>query len=207
MFRKLLLVCLLFATVISSYGQVGNIMASYGIGGMQSIKVPGEYKFDFNSLKSFSVGYDFCRWNAAQVIELSYTKANLNEYERDEDGIILLSPEAIEKQISEFSAYVLYGKLFRNGRRIGFPLYTGVGFDYISGAPFNHLFLSATARINMKFYLLRNLGLVVGINAKAGMSSYSYPDPKDQSEDAVDQIKFMFHYAVYPQVGLIFSIH
>lgn len=204
MLKKVLIVCLLFATAINCYGQVGNIMATYNVGGMRSIKLPKEYKFDYNSLKTVSFGYEFCQWSNSEYIELSYTQANLKDYLKEDDGELRLAPTKFDKQVEEYSVHVLYGKLLNRGKRIAFPLYAGIGGYYVQGSPFKHFFLSAEAKIRIKFYLLNWLGLFVGINGKAGIGSYSTPSEKDED---INDIHFMSSYGANPEVGIIFSIN
>lgn len=219
--KKLLLIStLLFVLSFNSNAQMYNVLVGYSPVGNTNIHVRqsdgegiiGKYHLHYNAQKGYHLSVDLptlSQWGdnvsiaLLPMTSLSYSTFSLDECEKEDgDNIPCIEPSKLE-DISMYSFDFMMGVSFNFAHsRFQLPFYWGFGADYVSGAPFKHLFPTVVGKVRLKVGVLRTVYVYGGLNAKIGMSMGKTGYSKEYSPNLT-----FYKLGVCPEVGFGFTIN
>lgn len=137
-------------------------------------------------------------FNQIGAVDFSYSKYQLGKVEKEDDAKLHLAPSKFE-DISVYSFYIMSSLTLwsSNTRRFNLPMYFGVGADYVSGAPFKHLFPAVANKTRLTIWLANRFTMYAGVNAKLGMSL----GKTELSNESGHSLTF-FKLDLSPEIGL-----
>ena len=162
-----------------------------------------KYKYDYKSYFNFNVGYEKQFKGVTSLAEFTYAKAKFDKY--DLTGISEYFNPAQGEDISSYSLIFYAGKTFNANQRVQFPVYIGIGGDYLSGGPFHNVAVDFAAKARLKFYITDNVGIFAGASARYGwgMKSRSKNEKSSSSKSTGYSIGNVMWYV---DAGIIIGI-
>jgi len=163
------------SSIILGYGPVGYIH--------ENIKLEDEkYKYDYKSFWNASFGYEKQFKGACSLTEVTYGQGKFDKY--DLTGTSKWFDPAQMEDIYSVSVTQFFGTTINPNKRVQFPIYLGVGADYINGGPFHNLLIDGAVKARMKFYITNNFGIYGGATARLGWGAKSASESKSSSSSS-----------------------
>jgi len=163
------------SSIILGYGPVGYIH--------ENIKLGDEkYKYDYKSFWNASFGYEKQFKGACSLTEVSYGQGKFDKY--DLTGTSKWFNPAQAEDIYSVSVTQYVGTTINPNMRVQFPIYIGVGADYINGGPFHNLLIDGALKARMKFYITNNFGIYAGATGRLGWGSKKASEKKSSSDSS-----------------------
>lgn len=131
-----------------------------------------KYKYDYKSYFNFNVGYERQFKGVTALTEFTYAKAKFDKY--DLEGQSEKFNPMQSEDISSASLIFYMGKTLNPGKRIQFPLYIGIGGEYLSGGPFHNLAFDVAVKARVKYYITDNVGVFAGASARYGFGALGF---------------------------------
>ena len=133
----------------------------------ENIKLKDEkYKYDYKSYWSAVVGIENQLKGVVSLTELTYSKAKFDKHDLKGDSE-WFNPRQSE-DIQDFTLIQYFGKTINPNKRIQFPVYLGIGGEYILGGPLHNLAIDGAVKARVKFYITNNIGIYAGGTARYG---------------------------------------
>lgn len=133
----------------------------------ENIKLKDEkYKYDYKSYWSAVFGVEKQFKGVVSLTEISYARAKFDKYDLKGESV-WFNPNQSE-DIQDFTLIEYFGKTINPNKRIQFPVYIGIGGEYILGGPLHNLALDGAVKARVKFYVTDNIGIYAGGNARYG---------------------------------------
>ena len=179
---KRIIALILFATIVYSYSysQKGIYLGCSPISYIKlwvngNDDVDFKAKFGFKDVVGFQLGYEWINYNnTAFLAEISYFKGKFNDVEIEDSNFEFDPFEAYDYKDINFTFYK--GKTINYGKRFQFPIYLGLGLNYLEGGMNAHLYFQIAAKARVLFYIFNNMGLYAGATGKVGFADgISYP--------------------------------
>ena len=141
-----------------------------------------KYKYDYKSYVNASFGIEKQFKGATSLTEFKYAKAEFDKY--DLTGTSQWFNPRQREDISSFSFTQYAGKTINPNKRIQFPLYIGVGLEYLNGGPFHNLIIDGAAKARVKFYFSNHFGIYAGATGRIGWGSKKASESSSSNSDA-----------------------
>lgn len=133
----------------------------------ENIKLKDEkYKYDYKSYWSAVFGVEKQFKGVVSLTEISYARGKFDKYDLKGESV-WFNPNQSE-DIQDFTLIEYFGKTINPNKRIQFPVYIGIGGEYILGGPLHNLALDGAVKARVKFYVTDNIGIYAGGNARYG---------------------------------------
>lgn len=168
----------------SAQEKARNITIGYGPVGYihENIKLDDEaYKYDYKSFWNANFGYEKQFKGVCSLTEVAYGQGKFDEY--DLTGTSEWFDPVQEADISTLSVTQFFGKTINPNKRVQFPVYIGIGADYIHGGPFHNLLIDGAVKARMKFYITNNFGIYGGATARIGWGAKSASESGSRNSD------------------------
>lgn len=173
--------------VSSVYAQERSVSVVVGVnpalGGLNtSIGYDDEdHNIDYKS--TFGVTVDIERQLKGYIVmsELRYGKWKLDEFEPDNTNPRFPMPDSAD-DLSTFTFMQYGGRTIFPNQRLQIPLYVGVGFDCLQGAPYHNLLFDLGFKARIKFYITDKIGIYGGADLSWGTGRSKRGMEKDSSK-------------------------
>ena len=143
-----------------------------------------KYKYNYKSYWSAVAGLEKQFKGVTSMTEITYSSAKFDKY--DLKGV----PEQFNpyqtEDIQDFTLIQYVGKTINPNKRIQFPLYVGIGGEYILGGPFHNLAFDGAAKARVKFFITNNIGVYAGGNFRYGFGMKKADDDKSSLSNTTD---------------------
>lgn len=125
-----------------------------------------KYKYDYKSYWSAVVGIEKQLKGVVSLTEISYAQAKFDKH--DLKGETKWFNPHQNEDIQDFTLTQYFGLTINPNKRIQFPVYIGIGGEYILGGPLHNLAIDGAAKARVKFYITDKIGVYGGANARYG---------------------------------------
>lgn len=179
--RMLFIVAALMACCISVSAQETKGASSLTIGfspfGTTKAKIKKDeekYEYDYKTYWNVNAGYEK-EWNNAfsVLFELSYAHASFDKY--DLKGTTVMFNPAQDDDMNHVTAAAYAGMICLQGVRFQFPIYVGLGAEYLkSGKAIDTFVFDVLTKVRAKYYVTDKIAVFVGGNAKWGWGGPKY---------------------------------
>jgi len=151
-----------------------------------------KYKYDYKSYWNANIGLEKQFKGAVSLTEISYAQAKFDKYDLTNPSTKWFNPaQEDDIFIAAFTQYI--GKTINPNKRVQFPLYIGIGGEYISGGQLHNITGNLAAKARFKFYITNNIGIYAGVTGKVGYGMKAAHDDNDKSsKEYYDVIPFTF---------------
>jgi len=157
----------------------------------EGIKLKDEkYKYDYKSYWSAVVGFEKQLKGVVSLTEVTYAQAKFDKH--DITGNSEWFNPYQKEDIQDFTLTQYFGKTINPGKRVQFPIYIGIGGEYVLGGPMHNLALDGAIKARVKFFISDKIGIYAGGNArygwgmkKANSDSSSISNDKDYTLSSV----------------------
>ena len=179
---KFVAVVALFACSMTAHAQtkVSSLTLGFApIGDIQTaIKLDNEdYKYKYKSYWNANIGYEKQLKGAVTLTEISFVKAAFKDSTLTGNSVWFNPRNVDDVYMASVTQYV--GVTINPNKRVQFPLYIGVGGDYINGGPLHNIMVSAAAKARLKFYFTNSIGIYVGASGRYGYGVKSASETSD----------------------------
>lgn len=181
-FMTIAAVMLLVCTSAYAEDKVRSITVGFAPLGYTHVNISlkdEKYKYDYKSYMNFNVGYERQFKGIVSLTEISYAQAKFDKY--DLTGTSQWFDPTQQEDIKDFAVTTYVGKTINPNKRIQFPIYIGVGGEYLSGGPLHNLAIDLAAKARVKFYISDNFGIYVGAMGRFGYGSKSASEKSSSS--------------------------
>ena len=162
-------------SIILGYGPVGSIH--------EKIVLDDEkYKYDYNSFWNANIGIEKQFKGVSTLTEISYAQGKFDKY--DLTGTSKWFNPAQKDDIYSVSVTQFFGKTYNSNKRLQFPVYIGIGADYLNGGPFHNLLIDGALKARLKFFITDNFGIYGGVTGRMGWGSKSASESKSSSSSS-----------------------
>ena len=151
-----------------------------------------DYRYKYKSAWGLQVNYEKqFKSSFATLWELQYSNAKLDEidYKKVPTDASLLPDEVKDMYAIAVKGY--FGRILNNYKTVQFPIYVGLGVEYINAEAMHHAFLTIGFKARVKCYVSDNIALYAGVNGELGGSDMSIPhytgSKKDPSYDLLNK--------------------
>lgn len=201
----IIIVLLAVCSFVRAQQKAGNLIIGFGPTGSISEKISMDdekYKYNYKSYWNANVSYEKLFKGSSTMTEVVYSNAKFDNY--DLTGESQWFDPKQEEDLFSVSLTQYYGTTINPNKRVQFPVYIGIGADYINGGPFHNLIISGAAKARMKFYITNNVGIYVGATGRLGWGSKSASESKSSSssKDSYSISSTVW----YADAGIIFHI-
>ena len=141
-----------------------------------------KYKYDYKSYWNATIGYEKQFKGAVSLTEVTYAQASFDKY--DLSGTSKWFNPAQSEDIYSLSVTTYVGKTINPNKRIQFPLYIGIGGDYLNGGPIHNLAIDLAAKARIKFYITSGFGIYVGATGRYGWGSKRASESKSSGSSS-----------------------
>ena len=143
-----------------------------------------ELKLRYKSTFGFNASYERQFSGFFVGGEVDYMYAKFNKISNSEVTL----PSDIEfKDINDFSAYLVAGSTVNNNKRLQCPLGLGVGLEYVSSKPQDHLYLGMEIKPRCRYFVSDQIAFFVGTRVRyclsLSSSESSSASQRDNSSD------------------------
>lgn len=143
----------------------------------ETIKLKDEkYKYDYKSYWSAVVGLETQLKGVTSLTELTFAQAKFDEY--DLKGTPRKFNPYQTENIQDFALVQYFGTTINANQRAQFPIYIGIGGEYLSGGPFHNLAVLGALKARVKYYITDNIGIYAGGNVRYGLGVKKASDDK-----------------------------
>lgn len=125
-----------------------------------------KYKYDYKSYWSAVIGLEKQLKGVVSLTEISYAQAKFDKY--DLKGASQWFNPYQSEDIQDFTLIQYFGMTINPNKRVQFPVYLGIGGEYILGGPLHNIALDGAVKARVKFYITDNIGIYAGGNARYG---------------------------------------
>ena len=125
-----------------------------------------KYKYDYKSYWSAVIGLEKQLKGVVSFTEISYAQAKFDKY--DLKGASQWFNPYQSEDIQDFTLIQYFGMTINPNKRVQFPVYLGIGGEYILGGPLHNIALDGAVKARVKFYITDNIGIYAGGNARYG---------------------------------------
>lgn len=132
------------------------------------------YNYAYKNGWSVNLGYERQVWGVVTLSELAYTHATFDHYILK--GMSKYFDPAQQADINAITFTQYAGWTFNKLKRLQFPVYVGLGGDYIKGGVFSNLTLHGAVKARVKFYVTEHIAVFGGARAYYGFGSKSRSD-------------------------------
>ncbi len=146
-----------------------------------------EYHYDYKSYWNANIGYERQFKGVVSLTEFTYSKAKFDEYDLKGNSIWFNPAQTEDLTVMSVTTYA--GKTINPNKRIQFPVYIGIGGEYLSGGPIHNLAIDLALKARVKFYITDKIGIYGGGTARIG-----YGMKKASEKDASNKT----YYSVVP---------
>lgn len=202
--KKVLFIAVaLFAFFASANAQqVGTLSINVGFSPVghihESISLNSEkYKYDYNSYLNFSLGIEKQFKGVTTLSEFKYAKAKFDSYDLNGNSQWFNPKQADDVYSISFTQY--FGRTINANKRVQFPLYIGIGGEYLKGGPFHNIFIDGAVKGRVKFYFTNHVGIFAGVTGRIGWGA------KKASENSKKDSYGIFNTQWSADAGLTFS--
>jgi len=138
----------------------------------ENIRLGGEkYRYDYKSYYNINLGYEKQLGGVVSLTEIKYAAAKFDKY--DLKGVSAYFNPLQQEDIYSVSVTAYAGKTINPNKRIQFPVYIGIGGEYINGGPFHNIIFDLAAKARVKFYVSNKIGIFAGGTGRIGWGSKS----------------------------------
>lgn len=142
---------------------------------------PEKYKYDYNSYMNFNLGIEKQFKGVTTLSEFKYAQGKFDSYDLDGNSQ-WFNPKLTDDVFSvSFTQY--FGKTINPNKRIQFPLYIGIGGEYLKGGPFHNLILDGAAKARVKFFFTNHIGIFAGGTFRLGWGAKSASESSNSNKD------------------------
>ena len=184
-FLAIAMACLAVCTASRAQQKVGSLIVGYSPVGYihESVSLDDEkYKYDYKSYMNVSLGYERQFKGAVTLSELTYARGKFDEY--DLTGTSQWFNPAQQKDIFSVVFTQYFGTTINANKRVQFPVYFGIGGNYINGGPFHNLTIDGAAKFRVKFYFSGNFGIYAGITGRIGWGAKSASEESSNNSNS-----------------------
>jgi hypothetical protein len=139
-----------------------------------------KYKYDYKSYWDLSVGYEKQFKGILSYTEFTYGHATNDKMNLK--GTTAWFDPGYVKDINHYALTTYIGTSLNAPHRLQFPLYIGIGGEYVDGKPFRALAFDIAAKARVKFYVGDRFGLFAGANYRIGFGGQSFKKDEAKSE-------------------------
>jgi len=142
---------------------------------------PEKYKYDYNSYINFNLGIEKQFKGVTSLSEFKYAKAKFDSYDLDGESQ-WFNPRQVDDLYSiSFTQYA--GHTINANKRIQFPLYIGIGAEYINGGLFHNLLVDGAVKARVKFFITNHIGIYAGGTGRVGWGAKSASESNSSNKD------------------------
>jgi hypothetical protein len=142
---------------------------------------PEKYKYDYNSYMNFNLGIEKQFKGVTTLSEFKYAQGKFDSYDLVGNSQ-WFNPKLTDDVFSvSFTQY--FGKTINPNKRIQFPLYIGIGGEYLKGGPFHNLILDGAAKARVKFFFTNHIGIFAGGTFRLGLGAKSASESSNRNKD------------------------
>ena len=191
-------VMLLVCTSANAQGKVRSITVGVAPLGYSHVNISlkdEKYKYDYKSYMNFNVGYERQFKGVVSLTEITYAQAKFDKY--DLTGTSQWFDPTQKEDVKDFAITTYAGKTINPNKRIQFPVYIGIGGEYLSGGPLHNLAIDLAAKARVKFYISNNFGIYVGATGRYG---YGMKSASKKSSNDYDSTK---SYSIVPTMWAV----
>lgn len=137
---------------------------------------------DWKSNWNVNIGYERQFKGAVSLTELTYFKGQFDKSKDKKSGTTYTSGKDIYS--AGITTYI--GKTIGAQSRLQFPIYIGVGGEYINNdAEIHHLFFDLAAKARLKFYITSSIGIYAGGTYRYGFGTHKVENNGDKESVAL----------------------
>ena len=201
----IIIVLLAVCSFVRAQQKSGNLILGFGPVGSISEKISMDkekYKYNYKSYWNANISYEKLFKGSSTMTEVVYSKAKFDNHELTGESQ-WFNPRQ-EEDLYSISLTQYYGTTINPNKRVQFPIYIGIGADYINGGPLHNLTICGAAKARIKFYITNNVGIYVGATGRLGWGSKSASESnsRSSSEDSYSIGSTVW----YADAGLIINI-
>lgn len=125
-----------------------------------------KYKYDYKSYWSAVLGLEKQLKGVVSLTEITYAQAKFDKYDLTGESQWFNTRQS--EDIQDFTLIQYFGKTINPNKRVQFPVYLGIGGEYILGGPLHNIAIDGAVKARVKFYITDNIGIYAGGNARYG---------------------------------------
>lgn len=127
------------------------------------------------------------------LFEASYSKAKFDKVKIDGGNSSVLDFSSVAKDLSIYDLTFYVGKTYHHKRQVQYPVFFGLGSEYLYGTPFHHLSFHLALKARVNIYFTNTLGAYVGGTYKIGLGGSG-------------TLGQFFHHHSFLDVGLVYFV-
>lgn len=197
-------ICLMAVSLsASAQNKARSLTIGFGPVGYNHVNIsldPEKYKYDYKSYWNASIGYEKQFKGIVSLTEVSYSHAAFDDYELKGNSE-WFNPYQ-KDDLTSISVTTYAGKTINPNKRVQFPVYIGIGGEYLSGGPLHNLTIDLALKARMKFYFTDKIGIYVGVTGRAGYGMKKASESSSSSSSSYSVVPLMLAL----DAGLVFSI-
>lgn len=193
-----------FSMNASAQDKARSLNLGFAPYGYTHVKISGgddKFIYDYKSYWNASVGYERQFKGAIALTELTYASAKFDKY--DVTGVPQYFNPYHNEDITSISLIGYIGKTLNPGKRVQFPLYIGVGGEYLEGGPIHNIALDFAAKARVKVYVTDNIGVFGGVSGRYG---YGTKKESESSNGSKTTYYNLGNTMWYVDAGVVFRI-
>jgi len=193
-----------FSMNASAQDKVRSLNLGFAPYGYNHVKINGKddkFIYDYKSYWNASVGYERQIKGVIALTEFTYASAKFDKY--DVTGVPQYFNPYHSEDITSYSLFGYVGKTINPNKRIQFPLYIGVGGEYLEGGPIHNITIDIAAKARVKFYVSDNIGIFGGVSGR-----YGYGTKKESESSNGNKTTYynLGNTMWYLDAGIVFGI-
>lgn len=159
-----------------------------------------KYKYNYKSYWGAVLGLENQLKGVTSLTEITYSSAKFDKY--DLTGVpVSFNPYQTE-DIQDFTLIQYFGKTINPNKRVQFPLYVGIGGEYILGGPLHNLAIDGAAKARVKFFITNKIGIYAGGNIRYGYGTKKADEDKSSKSNYYWIGSFVWHIDAGLTIGL-----
>ncbi|MBR4238788.1 MAG: DUF2715 domain-containing protein [Prevotella sp.] len=188
-----IIIALLFASAgVKAQNKARSITFGFSPIGYNHVNInldDEKYKYDYKSYWNANIGYEKQFKGVVSLTEFTYSHATFDKY--DLTGTSEWFNPAQTEDLTTMSITTYAGKTINPNKRIQFPVYIGIGGEYLNGGPMHNLAIDLALKARVKFYFTNSIGIYVGATGKVGYGMKSASEKSASSKEYYSVIPSM----------------